>query len=100
MPKKSVVEREKKRIRLISKYKAKREALKLVIKKSNNFTEIGEAQAKLSKLPLDSNPVRHTRRCQQCGRAHAVFRKFALCRICLLRHVSFGDVPGARKSSW
>ena len=27
--------------------------------------------------------VRGYTRCQRCGRPHAVFRKFGLCRICL-----------------
>ena len=42
--------------------------------------------------------VRSYTRCRRCGRARAVYRKFGLCRICLLAHA--GEVPGLTKSSW
>ena len=100
MTRKSIIEREKKKLVLVSKYFAKRQALKDVIKTSKDFDEVEAAQVKLAKLPKNSNPARHTRRCQQCGRPHAVYRKFGLCRICLRQQLMNGNVTGGRKSSW
>ncbi|KTC65219.1 30S ribosomal protein S14 (plasmid) [Legionella adelaidensis] len=100
MAKKSLLARELKRAQLVDKYHARRTELKQTIKSSTDFDEIMEAQAKLAKLPINSNPVRHNTRCHQCGRPHAVYRKFGLCRICLRQQLMTGNVTGGRKSSW
>ena len=44
--------------------------------------------------------VRAYTRCSKCGRPHAVYRKFGLCRICLRVMVHAGEVPGVTKASW
>ena len=44
--------------------------------------------------------VRGYTRCQRCGRPHAVFRKFMLCRICLRELTHAGELPGVKKASW
>jgi large subunit ribosomal protein L5 len=44
--------------------------------------------------------VRAYTRCNKCGRPHAVFRKFGLCRICLREMAHAGELPGVQKSSW
>lgn len=98
--KKSMLERELKKLKLVEKHRAKRHDLKAIIKSSTDFNQVQEAQEALAKLPINSNPVRHTTRCQQCGRAHAVYRKFGLCRICLRKQLMTGNVAGGRKSSW
>lgn len=100
MAKKSMLARENKRLKLVAKYRERRNELKILIKSSKDFETIMEAQAKLAKLPINSNPVRHSTRCQQCGRPHAVYRKFGLCRICLRQQLMTGNVTGGRKSSW
>ncbi|MFA5960899.1 MAG: 30S ribosomal protein S14 [Tatlockia sp.] len=100
MAKKSMLAREKKRSNLVAKYQERRNELKTLIKSSQDFDTIMDAQAKLAKLPLNSNPVRNSTRCQQCGRPHAVYRKFGLCRICLRQQLMTGNVTGGRKSSW
>lgn len=100
MAKLSTIVREQKKFDLVNKYFEKRKALKDIIKSSTDFDMIQEAQVKLAKLPKNSNPTRHTRRCQQCGRPHAVYRKFGLCRICLRQQLMTGNVTGGRKSSW
>lgn len=92
--------RELKRGKLVNKYRQRRNELKKLIKSSDDFQEIMKAQASLAKLPVNSNPVRNSTRCQQCGRPHAVYRKFNLCRICLRQQLMLGNVPGGRKSSW
>lgn len=100
MAKTSMLERERKRSKLVNKYREKRTELKVLIKSSNDFDVIMDAQAQLAKLPVNSNPVRQNKRCQQCGRPHAVYRKFGLCRICLRQQLVAGNVTGGRKSSW
>ena len=44
--------------------------------------------------------VRAYTRCNRCGRPHAVYRKFGLCRICLRELAHNGYIPGMTKSSW
>jgi small subunit ribosomal protein S14 len=44
--------------------------------------------------------VRAHNRCKRCGRSHAYYRKFALCRICLRELAHRGELPGVVKSSW
>ena len=44
--------------------------------------------------------VRGYTRCNICGRARGVFRKFQLCRICLREQAHRGLLPGITKSSW
>jgi small subunit ribosomal protein S14 len=44
--------------------------------------------------------VRQYTRCQICGRARAVYRKFGLCRCCFRRLALKGEIPGVRKASW
>lgn len=100
MAKKSMIEREGKKALQVAKYKNRRLELKKIIKSSTDFDVIMEAQASLAKLPVNSCPARHSTRCQQCGRAHAVYRKFGLCRICLRQQLMTGNVTGGRKSSW
>ena len=95
-----MIERELKRTKLIAKYKQRREKIKEDIRVSKDFQEIMNLQSMLAKLPVNSNPVRHNPRCQQCGRIHAVYRKFGLCRICLRQQLMAGNVTGGRKSSW
>jgi len=44
--------------------------------------------------------VRAYTRCQRCGRARAVYRKFGLCRLCLRQLAHAGEIPGLQKASW
>lgn len=44
--------------------------------------------------------VREYTRCSQCGRPHAVIRKFGICRICFRNLAHDGKLPGIKKSSW
>ncbi len=45
-------------------------------------------------------PVRKYIRCEVCGRAKAVYRKFKLCRLCFRKMALEGKIPGVRKASW
>ena len=44
--------------------------------------------------------VRAYTRCRRCGRPHAVYRKFGLCRICVRVLSHAGELPGVTKASW
>ena len=39
-------------------------------------------------------------RCELCGRARAVYRKFKVCRICFRTLANEGKIPGVKKASW
>ena len=53
-----------------------------------------------AKLMPGRAKIKVTRRCQICGRARAVYRKFGVCRICFRNLASSGLIPGVRKASW
>jgi small subunit ribosomal protein S14 len=44
--------------------------------------------------------VREYTRCERCGRPHAVYRKFKLCRVCFRELAYKGQIPGVKKASW
>lgn len=100
MAKKSMIQRSIRNEKLIKRYQHKRDELNRIIKKSDDMDQIMDAQLKLAKLPVNSSKSRYTRRCNLCGRPHAVYRKFRLCRICLRQMLMSGNVTGGRKSSW
>ena len=101
MAKRSMVQREVKRSKLVARYAQKRVELKALI--SNPETPFEEKMAavdKLQKLPRDSSPVRQHNRCRLTGRPHGYYRKFGLSRIKLREAAMRGDVPGLVKASW
>ncbi len=101
MAKVSMVEREKRRIKLVAKYAAKRAQLKAMISHpATSDEERWEATLKLQSLPRDSSAVRRRNRCALTGRPHGYYRKFGLSRIKLREAAMRGDVPGLVKASW
>lgn len=101
MAKVSMVEREKKRAKLVKKYAAKRAEIKAQMKSPDLAMEELEALVvKLQKLPRDSSPVRKRNRCEITGRPHGFYRKFGLGRNKLREAAMRGDCPGLRKASW
>ena len=44
--------------------------------------------------------TRNYTRCERCGRPHAVYRKFKLCRVCFRELAYKGLIPGVKKASW
>jgi len=101
MAKTSMIEREKKRERMVTKYAKKRAELKAIINdRGASDDERWEAQLKLQQLPRDASPVRKQRRCGLTGRPHGVYRKFGLGRNKLREAAMRGDVPGLVKASW
>lgn len=101
MAKVSMINREKKRTKLVKKYAAKRAELKAVISNPDvDFEEKQNAMFALQKLPRDSSPARQRNRCQISGRPRGFYRKFGLGRNMLRQAAMRGDVPGLRKASW
>ncbi len=101
MAKKSMLAREVKRAKQVTKYAEKRAALKATINSPDSTTEqVDEAVLMLQKMPRDASPARKQRRCRITGRPHAVYRKFGLCRNKLREAAMRGDVPGLVKASW
>ncbi len=101
MAKKSVVERNKKRIRLSGKFSGKRTILKAITKDNAlSAEERFEAQLKLARLPRNSSKVRVRLRCEISGRGRSNYRKFRMSRIALREFASNGMIPGMVKSSW
>ncbi|MCY3750277.1 MAG: 30S ribosomal protein S14 [Gammaproteobacteria bacterium] len=101
MAKTSMVNRERKRERLVEKYAEKRAALKRIIKDmSLTAEERKEARIKLNKMPRDSSPSRLRNRCSLTGRPNGYYRKFGLGRNMLREAAMRGDIPGLVKASW
>ncbi len=100
MARKSIIEREKKKIKLVDKYASKRAALKQEQKQAATFEEKMDIQRKLQKLPRNSNPTRVVRRCALTGRPKGVYRKFGLSRTKLRELAMSGQLPGIKKASW
>lgn len=96
-----MIEREKKRAKIVAKYAGKRAQLKAIINDRNaSDDERWDAQLRLQKLPRNASPVRRQRRCGVTGRPHGVYRKFGLGRNKLREAAMRGDVPGLVKASW
>jgi small subunit ribosomal protein S14 len=101
MAKKSMVNREVKRAKLVKQHASKRAALKAVINdQAKPVEERFKATLKLATLPRNSSATRLHNRCQLTGRPHAFYRKLKLSRIMLRDLASFGQIPGMVKSSW
>jgi small subunit ribosomal protein S14 len=101
MAKKSMIERELKREKLVKRHAAKRAELKKIIRNLNSSDdERSAAVAKLTALPRDSSPSRQRNRCAITGRPHGVYRKFGLARNKLREAAMKGEIPGLTKASW
>jgi small subunit ribosomal protein S14 len=100
MAKKSMIQREKKRNRLVITYKEKRNALKQEIKNTELFEEKLTIHRRLQLLPRNSSTTRLHNRCLLTGRPKGYFRDFGLSRH-LLREMAHNCLlPGVTKSSW
>ena len=101
MAKNSMIAREKRRARAVSKYATRRAELKAAIKNPNTAEEERHAaQLKLQALPRDASPTRRRNRCRITGRPHGYYRKFGLSRNKLREAAMRGDIPGLVKASW
>lgn len=101
MAKKSAVEKNKRRMRLVKRFAAKRAQLKAIAADETlGDQERFAARLKLAELPRNSAPSRVRNRCEVTGRPRAFYRKLRMSRIALREMGSDGKVPGLVKSSW
>ncbi len=100
MAKKSMIQREIKRIKLNKKYSKKRESLLKDYRNANDFNLKLEIHSKIQQLPRNSAKVRIRNRCWKTGRPRGFFRDFGISRHVLREMVHECIVPGVRKSSW
>lgn len=101
MAKKSAIEKNKARERLVKRNAGKRARLKAIAcDRSQPAEERFSARLKLAELPRNSSPNRVRSRCLASGRPRAVYRKFKLSRIALRELASSGKIPGMVKASW
>lgn len=100
MAKKSSIERNNKRKKLVKKYENRREFLKQELNQALSLEEKWTIQRELQSLPRNSAPSRVHRRCFLTGRPRGIYRDFGLSRH-VLREMSHECLlPGVTKSSW
>jgi small subunit ribosomal protein S14 len=101
MAKTNMVEREKRRARIVKKYAAQRAQLKELIRDPKTSPEErAAAQAKLQSQPRDASSSRQRNRCAITGRSRGVYRKFGLARVKIREVANRGEIPGLSKASW
>jgi small subunit ribosomal protein S14 len=101
MAKKNMIEREKKRNRLVEKYADKRATLKDQLSDlSLSQQERVTLHRELQQLPRNSAPTRLRNRCWLTGRSRGYYRDFGLSRHVLREMAHQGLLPGVTKSSW
>ena len=101
MAKKSQINRNAKREKLVAQYASRRAALKattedMKVSPEDRFA----AQLKLAELPRNSSKVRIHHRCEFSGRPKGYYRKIRMSRIALRDLSNFGQIPGMTKASW
>lgn len=100
MAKKSMIEREKKRAKLVAKYAAKREELLDQFRMADSQAEKFDLHRQIQRLPRNSAPTRMHNRCWLTGRSRGYYRDFGLSRNVLREWAHEGLLPGVVKSSW
>lgn len=95
-----MIQREKKRERLIAKHLIKRESIKEELKNVTSFKEKLPLYKKFERIPRNSSPSRHRNRCWVTGRSRGFYKDFGLSRHVLREMGNDGLIPGLKKSSW
>jgi small subunit ribosomal protein S14 len=101
MAKKSAIEKNEHRRKLVRRYANKRAALRAIAKDRDLAPEERfQAYLKLAEMPRNSAANRVRNRCKISGRPRGVYRKFNISRIALRDLGGTGQIPGLVKSSW
>ncbi len=101
MAKKSIVNRQAKRLLLVRKYAPRRTELRTkMLDMKASLEQRLDARRQLEALPRDANPCRLRSRCRITGRPRGYYRKFGLGRNKLREAAMRGDIPGLVKASW
>nr|YP_009425985.1 ribosomal protein S14 [Deparia viridifrons]ASU94702.1 ribosomal protein S14 [Deparia viridifrons] len=100
MAKKSLIEKEKKKNKLVEKYEATRQSLKRRIRSNLPIQDKLTISRRLQALPRNSAPVRLHSRCSLTGRPRSNYRDFGLSRHVPREMAHTCVLPGVSKSSW
>ncbi len=101
MAKKSAIENNQRKVRMVKKFAARRKRLLDVANsESNSMEERFEARLKLAELPRNGAANRVRNRCEVTGRPRSYYRKVKMSRIALRELGNKGLIPGLVKSSW
>jgi len=101
MAKKSSIEKNKNRTKLVKQFAGRRARLKAIADNMKlPMEERFEARIKLAALPRNGSATRIHNRCEVTGRPRGVYRKMKMSRIALRELGSKGLIPGLVKSSW
>ena len=101
MARKSTIEKNQNRARIVASNKGRRERLKEIIYDRNvDVEERWTASMKLAELPRNGAKIRLRNRCALTGRPRGYYRKLDMSRIALRELASQGLIPGMTKSSW
>jgi len=101
MAKKSAIENNKRKAKLVKSLAGRRARLKAIANDEKKTAEERfEARLKLAQLPRNSAATRVRNRCEVSGRPRAFYRKLKMSRIALRELGARGLVPGLVKSSW
>jgi len=100
MAKQNMIQRELKRVRLVSKYATKRKEILDNLKSAKNLTQIFALQKNLQKLPRNSMTIRLRNRCWKTGRSRGFYRDFGISRHVLREMAHECLLPGIIKASW
>ena len=95
-----MIQREKKRERLVAKHLIKREGIKEELKNVSSFQERLALYKKFESIPRNSSPSRRRNRCWVTGRCRGFYRDFGLSRHVLREMGNEGLIPGLKKYSW
>jgi len=95
-----MLQRESKRIKLVSKYSEKRKNLLSELKNVTSLEEKFIINEKIQKLPRNSSNIRLRNRCWKTGRPCGYFRFFGLCRNAVREMANDCFLPGVTKASW
>lgn len=95
-----MIEREKKRKKIVVKYAEKRQALIEQFENAASQTEKLEIHRQIQQLPRNSSRTRVNNRCWVTGRPRGVYRDFGLSRNVMREWAHEGLLPGVVKSSW
>lgn len=95
-----MIEREKKRQKLVEKYAQKRAELQEQFVAAETQQEKLEIHRLIQQLPRNSAPTRIRNRCWLTGRPRGYYRDFGLSRHVLREMAHQGLLPGVVKSSW
>ena len=101
MAKKSAIENNLRKQKLVKKFAARRKRLLDVANSEANAMEQRfEARLKLAELPRNGAANRVRNRCEVTGRPRGFYRKVKMSRIALRELGNKGLIPGLVKSSW